>query len=261
MKRNKIIFACSLILLFFTLTAFTTIKPPIQLIINGKEIKTDVPAQLISDRVMVPVRWVAEALGADVRWNQRVVYVNSKFLPSITKETVIDLLKSQGKNKNKYFFAGLQYELVDLDGDNELEIVVKIDESVHFGNFFIFAKDNQGKYKLKVEKDWRVEGWNFNNFVEVDNKKIYEIITKAADSYSIHLIYFVDGGFHEAWQGTKWEMVANNGGKNYKKIGSYQIDKETESLYAWETFLELVSENEYKTEMKVFDFNGKKFIR
>ncbi|MBQ3427778.1 MAG: copper amine oxidase N-terminal domain-containing protein [Clostridia bacterium] len=37
---------------------------------DGKSIPVDVPAQLLNDRTMVPVRVIAEAFGADVQWNE-----------------------------------------------------------------------------------------------------------------------------------------------------------------------------------------------
>ena len=45
---------------------------------NGSSIPVDVPAQLINDRTMVPVRVIAEAFGADVEWNGngRTVLIN-----------------------------------------------------------------------------------------------------------------------------------------------------------------------------------------
>lgn len=51
---------------------------PIKLIVNGREIKPDVPPQIINGRTMVPVRWVAEAVGANVNWNkeQKVVRID-----------------------------------------------------------------------------------------------------------------------------------------------------------------------------------------
>ncbi|MBC7324447.1 MAG: copper amine oxidase N-terminal domain-containing protein [Moorella sp. (in: Bacteria)] len=54
---------------------------PIRLYVNGREIQPDVPPQLIGGRTMVPVRWVAEALGADVQWDEakRAVVVNSSY--------------------------------------------------------------------------------------------------------------------------------------------------------------------------------------
>lgn len=39
---------------------------PIRLLLNGQEIEPDVPPQIVNGRSMVPIRWVAEALGADM---------------------------------------------------------------------------------------------------------------------------------------------------------------------------------------------------
>jgi len=36
---------------------------------NGKTIPVDVPAMLLNNRTMVPVRVIAEAFEADVQWN------------------------------------------------------------------------------------------------------------------------------------------------------------------------------------------------
>lgn len=59
----------------FALAAPDTIK----LIINGQEIKCDVPPRMIDGRVMVPARYVAEPLGAKVSWdgNKNAVIITS----------------------------------------------------------------------------------------------------------------------------------------------------------------------------------------
>lgn len=49
---------------------------PVKLLVNGQEIKSDVPAQIINDRTMAPVRWIAETLGADVQWDGQQNIVN-----------------------------------------------------------------------------------------------------------------------------------------------------------------------------------------
>ncbi|MGB9661278.1 MAG: copper amine oxidase N-terminal domain-containing protein [Moorellaceae bacterium] len=54
---------------------------PIKLVVNGKEIKPDVPLQMINNRVMAPVRWIAEVLGCAVDWNEETGTV-SIFAPS-----------------------------------------------------------------------------------------------------------------------------------------------------------------------------------
>jgi hypothetical protein len=61
---------------------------PVKLIVNGREIKPDVAPQIINGRTMVPVSWVAEALGADVQWDekQRIVRLNFGELPQPVQE-------------------------------------------------------------------------------------------------------------------------------------------------------------------------------
>ncbi|ADI01922.1 copper amine oxidase N-terminal domain-containing protein [Syntrophothermus lipocalidus] len=63
---------------------------PIKLIVNGQEIKPDVPPQLIGGRTMVPIRWVAEALGADVQWDEQ----NRTVIVSLTEKLEADLISN-----------------------------------------------------------------------------------------------------------------------------------------------------------------------
>lgn len=46
-------------------------KHAITLLVNGKEVKTDSPAFIKDGRTMVPVRFISEALGLKVGWNQK----------------------------------------------------------------------------------------------------------------------------------------------------------------------------------------------
>jgi len=48
-----------------------SVDPTIRLFVAGKEITPDVPPQIINGRAMVPVRFVAEALGAEVGWDSK----------------------------------------------------------------------------------------------------------------------------------------------------------------------------------------------
>lgn len=69
MKRTVI----AIIVLAIVLTAVTAALAanPISLVVSGKEIKTDIPPRLINGRVMVPIRFVAEALGTEVKWDEK----------------------------------------------------------------------------------------------------------------------------------------------------------------------------------------------
>lgn len=80
MKRfSTSLIVCLLIgLLLLTSAAFAGNQ--IRLVVNGQEIYGDVPPQMVNDRVMVPVRFVSEALGAGVVWskNDNSVYIATK---------------------------------------------------------------------------------------------------------------------------------------------------------------------------------------
>lgn len=56
--------------LILATTTFALAEQPIKLIVNGKEIQSDVPPQVINGRTMVPVRFIVEAMGAKVEWDE-----------------------------------------------------------------------------------------------------------------------------------------------------------------------------------------------
>ncbi|MGB9858755.1 MAG: copper amine oxidase N-terminal domain-containing protein, partial [Moorellaceae bacterium] len=69
MKKKWLVVTSTVMLtLAFATGAFAA--NPINLYVNGREIKPDVLPQIINGRTMVPVRWIAEALGANVEWEQ-----------------------------------------------------------------------------------------------------------------------------------------------------------------------------------------------
>ena len=58
--------------LFLATTTFAFADQPIKLIVNGVDItpRCDVPPQIIDGRTLVPARFLAEALGAKVEWDE-----------------------------------------------------------------------------------------------------------------------------------------------------------------------------------------------
>jgi len=81
--KKKWLILTGVAILAVALTTVAFAANPIKLIVNGQEIKPDVSPQIINGRTMVPIRWVAEALGAKVDWNeeQKVIWVNFGKLP------------------------------------------------------------------------------------------------------------------------------------------------------------------------------------
>lgn len=77
MKRKWLVVAGVAFLLSVLATAAFAAHP-VKLFVNGREVATDVPPQMINGRTMVPVRWLATALGAEVWWDgpNNTVHIN-----------------------------------------------------------------------------------------------------------------------------------------------------------------------------------------
>ncbi|MCS5695646.1 stalk domain-containing protein [Desulfofundulus thermocisternus] len=84
----------SVVLSVFVLTAVAWAalgNNPIRLVVNGQEIKPEVPPQIIHERVLVPARWVAEAMGAGVEWEEatRTVKIEAPPVDSLRRRLVL----------------------------------------------------------------------------------------------------------------------------------------------------------------------------
>jgi len=77
--RKKLLVVFTLAILILGMVALAYANAPIKLLFNGEELKTDVAPKLIEGRVLVPIRVIAETLGADVEWNaeQNAVLINN----------------------------------------------------------------------------------------------------------------------------------------------------------------------------------------
>ncbi|WP_165452415.1 DL-endopeptidase inhibitor IseA family protein [Paenibacillus thalictri] len=75
----------------------------VKLIVNGKEIHSEVPGQMINGSTLVPARALAEALGAKVTWdeaNQAVIVEKP-----IAQFSAPDAVQMAGEAKNHYWYA------------------------------------------------------------------------------------------------------------------------------------------------------------
>ena len=80
-KKLYILFTTILVLSFGIFTNVYA-ESPVKININGKEVKTDVDPYIKNGRTMVPVRFISEALGAEVdyyeeEYNLKSVYVRA----------------------------------------------------------------------------------------------------------------------------------------------------------------------------------------
>ena len=188
-------------------------------------------------------------------------------LSTIPKEEVIKLIKTQG-TKSPYYFEGLSYKVANIDKDNDLEIIAKIDGGVHVGYFFIFDKNSQGKYSLVAEKDWKVEKWDLEYWHNLGGNKAYEMTSRAGgtgmDIFYGHVWYLKDSKFVEAWMGKLKEREAFKDILNLK-MGAYQINSDDSRLYAWTTkYTTKISTNtpmaKPTTIVSIYKFDGVKYV-
>lgn len=99
MKRKFLVISIVLILATFV-TGMALAANPIKIIVNGREVKSDVAPFTKNGRTMVPIRLVSEALGANVEWNEdfQTVYINQQN----SREKDIYMLKLYSRIAGQY---------------------------------------------------------------------------------------------------------------------------------------------------------------
>lgn len=69
MKHRWLVVA-GIVFSLFSLVSVAIADIPMRFIINGRELKPDIKPQIMNGQVMVPIRWLAEALGASLEWDR-----------------------------------------------------------------------------------------------------------------------------------------------------------------------------------------------
>ena len=106
--------------------------------VNGKAVSLDVGAMLINDRTMVPVRFIAESLGADVKW----IDSENKVDITLTEKNPVDY--NDGRViEPKENLSKLEYENVndipDIEGASERRpIPTKFDHSSSYDDLIFY---------------------------------------------------------------------------------------------------------------------------
>lgn len=128
--------------------------------INGETKTLDVPPMIVNDRTLVPVRFVAEAFGANVDWDestQTVIIMTNQQNENSTQPIVIELL-------------GWKQSTLEYTGDNVIYYAVKVTNqnnnyAYRFPSFNITIKDSDGKI-LKTQKQ-------VLNYIAADDVSFY----------------------------------------------------------------------------------------
>lgn len=143
--------AIGIVLLLCSVTFTAYASSAIKIFVNDKEIQSDVLPQIINDRVMVPIRFIAEELGADVQWDEHTNSVYIKNEPKIISN-LLDadakmypfqetdgsykgfILEIKGERKyfdwentvNPTYAPKMLYDDINNDGKNELIIILTV---------------------------------------------------------------------------------------------------------------------------------------
>ena len=126
---RKEIWITVLITFVITLSVAVSVfaSSPIKIIVDGKEISSDVPPQIIDDRVMVPIRWVSEAIGAEVQWDQenRQVLINTYNDEDETadEQDILALVEDFGSKLKLVSLAASSSEIANSMQENYSEFV------------------------------------------------------------------------------------------------------------------------------------------
>lgn len=76
-------------------------------LINGKEVEIDVPAQLVSNRTMVPLRFIAQALNNEIEYDTEIgaIIVDEDNDEALDVDSLLEAFKAALKTKHKDKFA------------------------------------------------------------------------------------------------------------------------------------------------------------
>ncbi len=189
----------ALLICVFATTAFA--GNPIKLLINGQEVECDLPPQILDGRVMVPMRWVVEALGAEVQWdgrNNEILISNPDFISSNLEagaklypfkeiDGMYDGFILEVKDNRKYFnwenvsnptyAPRILFDDINRDGQKELIIILVTGTGtgVHIEDIHVINPDTFAAIEVEAPGD-------------IVEKYIDSKIESNGDKVAIHIV-------------------------------------------------------------------------
>ena len=102
MRRMFVLVVALLVLFAFVAYAGSTVR----IVVNGREMSPSPPAQVIDNRVFVPLRFVSDALGASVDWNADTCTV-TVLSPVLTNAEALEVIDTAKVNSEKRMLSRL----------------------------------------------------------------------------------------------------------------------------------------------------------
>lgn len=168
----------------------------VNVLVNGKSIESDVPAINFKGRTMVPLRFIGEALGAEVIWEQSSFTAKILSLDSQVEEhekaEVNNGNTSQVRNLTRSFSSDRD-SIIELDSKIEVEIISLVNSKGEFLSTGFEVKNDGGNTKILISQ--------IPKFTRSEKYKL-KILTRNKEELIISLNFveesvFVGGNFYK----------------------------------------------------------------
>lgn len=185
--------------LFLVIICFASIGfagENIRILVNGKEVKSDTPAQIVNSRTMVPIRFVADAFGANVEWdgNNKVVIITT------TQKNSIDNNVNQNQNNNQ----NSTLKLLKLNGEQ-----TTWPYWIEDGKFYMEYKNAVDLIKLQhTGSVYNVQFYKDSSLLIINDYNLNIPSIKKGDFTAVSLSYLKD--FRSAILDYDWDPKAEN---------------------------------------------------
>ena len=164
-------------------------EDPIRIYVAGKEIYSEVPAQKIEGRIMVPLRSVAEALGAEIGWDAETYTV------TIDKTEEKYGFKREIKKWGKVVVTLEPDELYIVTSSNSIYRMGTQEETLHkllgqyIEKYFPDVKFKIYDWDVANEEDWATSGVYPDIYIDLPERNTIRHIKKYGMEYD--LTYFL----------------------------------------------------------------------
>lgn len=187
--KKSILLLVSVFILCFS-TVFANSQRDIKITLDGKQLETDVAPFIKNDRTLVPIKFISESLGYEVKWDEakRTVAINKEdnnMLLTIDSKTVV----VNGENKttdvapaiynNRTYvpvrFVSANFGL-DVDWDNATStVILKTKQNTNFSkeeNEYLLKRES---YRISIEKEVaELKSYFFENSSKYTEEEVME---------------------------------------------------------------------------------------
>lgn len=187
--KKSILLLVSVFILCFS-TVFANSQRDIKITLDGKQLETDVAPFIKNDRTLVPIKFISESLGYEVKWDEakRTVAINKEdnnMLLTIDSKTVV----VNGENKttdvapaiyNNRTYVPVRFVSenfgLDVDWDNATStVILKTKQNTNFSkeeNEYLLKRES---YRISIEKEVaELKSYFFENSSKYTEEEVME---------------------------------------------------------------------------------------